>query len=500
MMMSRKHALAVGVAGSILVVGLLVMRGAPGDDPAFTWVVDRGDLVSELVEPGTLRAVRSLTYRSPVNGRELEIVQLAEEGVHVDEGDVLARLETRDLEADLRQAESNVQDVALARQVADLELLEATAELASTRDGEGALTLEESRANLTLTEKKVDRLQREVRNLEPLLERGFITGEELERSQAELEAAEAELTIARRRAKVLLEQTHPVGQRRGGGELGAKQGGGGARGRPPVGARRGGAELQLAQKRAQRDAVNRRLVASRRRVAEIRGLIERCTIQARSPGLIVYEEFMASSPRRKIRLGDRVTPSQGIVRVVEVSRMLVDTSVPERSIHRVRAGQPVTVRLEAFPDLELSGRVATIGVLARIARDGMDEAKRFDVTVELNPTGAELRPEMTARVDILVGDRRDVVRLPVNALFERDGMTLVNALHEGRVEVRQVELGEQNRRFVEILAGVAEGDQVMVVGQPGDDGTDAPPAGGVEAAGLGLRMLANDDYRLGPTR
>jgi len=473
-MMSRKHALAVGVAGSILVVGLLVMRGAPGDDPAFTWVVDRGDLVSELVEPGTLRAVRSLTYRSPVNGRELEIVQLAEEGVHVDEGDVLARLETRDLEADLRQAESNVQDVALARQVADLELLEATAELASTRDGEGALTLEESRANLTLTEKKVDRLQREVRNLEPLLERGFITGEELERSQAELEAAEAELTIARRRAKVLLEQTHPVGQRR--------------------------AELQLAQKRAQRDAVNRRLVASRRRVAEIRGLIERCTIQARSPGLIVYEEFMASSPRRKIRLGDRVTPSQGIVRVVEVSRMLVDTSVPERSIHRVRAGQPVTVRLEAFPDLELSGRVATIGVLARIARDGMDEAKRFDVTVELNPTGAELRPEMTARVDILVGDRRDVVRLPVNALFERDGMTLVNALHEGRVEVRQVELGEQNRRFVEILAGVAEGDQVMVVGQPGDDGTDAPPAGGVEAAGLGLRMLANDDYRLGPTR
>ncbi len=473
-MVTRKHALVVGLAGLILAAGLVVTRGSPGDDPELTWVVDRGDLVAELVEPGRLRAVRSLTYRSPVNGRELEIVQLAEEGVHVDEGDVLARLETRDLEADLRQAESNVQDVALARQVADLELLEATAELASTRDGEGALTLEESRANLTLTEKKVDRLQREVRNLEPLLERGFITGEELERSQAELEAAEAELTIARRRATVLLEQTHPVGQRR--------------------------AELQLAQKRAQRDAVNRRLVASRRRVAEIRGLIERCTIQARSPGLIVYEEFMASSPRRKIRLGDRVTPSQGIVRVVEVSRMLVDTSVPERSIHRVRAGQPVTVRLEAFPGLEMSGRVAAIGVLARSARDGMEEAKRFDVTVELNPTDAELRPEMTARVDIRVGERRDVVRLPVNALFERDGMIVVNALRDGRVEVRQVELGEQNRSFVEIVAGVIEGDRVMVIGQPGDDGADAPSAGRVEAAGFGLQMLANDDQRLGPTR
>lgn len=474
MVLSRKHALAAGLAGSVLAAGLLGLRGSPADDSAFTWVVDRGDLVAELVEAGTLRAARSLTYRSPVNGRELEIVQLTEEGSRVVEGDVLARLETRDLEADLRQAESNVQDVALARQVADLELLEATAELESTRDGEGALTLEESRANLTLTEKKVDRLQREVRNLEPLLERGFITGEELERSQAELEAAEAELTIARRRARVLVEQTHPVGQRR--------------------------AELQLAQKRAQRDAVNRRLVAARRRVAEIGGLIERCTIRARGPGLIVHEEFMASSPRRKVRIGDRVTPSQGIVRVVEVSRMLVDTSVPERSVHRVHPGQPVTVRLEAFPDLALSGRVASIGVLARIARERMVETKRFDVTVELDPAAAELRPEMTARVDIRVGERRDVVRLPVNALFERDGMTMVNALRGGRAELRQVELGEQNRQFAEVVAGVGEGDRVLIVGEPGDDPAGAAPAGEVEAAGLGLRMRANDDLRVGPAR
>ena len=473
-MVSRTRALAVGVAVAISVAGLVVMRGSPAADPAFTWVLDRGDVVTDLVAPGTLRAARSLTYRSPVNGRELEVVHLVAEGSHVTEGDLLARLETRELEADLRQAESNVQDVALARQVADLELLEATAALESTRDGEAAITLEESRTNLTLNEKRVDRLRREVRNLEPLLDRGFITGEELARSQSELEGAEAELAIARRRARVLVEQTHPVGQRR--------------------------AELQLAQKRAQRDAVNRRLVAARRRVAEIRSLIDQCTIRAGSPGLIVYEDFMASSPRRKVRLGDRVTPSQGIVRVVEVSRMLVDTSVPERSVHRVRPGQPVTVRLEAFPDLDLSGRVATIGVLARVAPDRMVETKRFDVAVELDPVDAELRPEMTARVDIRVGERRNVVRLPVNALFERGGMTVVNVLRGGRVEVRQVELGEQNPRFVEVVAGLAEGDRVMLIGRPGGDGTAAQSGGGVEAAGLGLRMRANDDIRVAPAR
>ena len=461
-----KRTLGIGVLVALCAGGLLAVRRAPTDGAALAWTVERGDVVADLVAPGTLRAARSTTYRSPANGRELEIVHLAPEGLRVVAGDLIARLETRDLEADLQQARDSVHDVEFARQVADLELLEATAAHQSAVDGEGALTLEESRTNLELTEKRVTRLRQEVANLEPLLERGFITGDELERSRAELEAAEADLGMARRRARLLVEQTDPLNRRR--------------------------TELQLAQKRAQRDGVNRRLSAARRRVAEIGALIERSSIQAVNPGLVVYEEFMASSPRRKVRLGDRVTPSQGIVRVVDVDRMLVDTSVPERSVHRVRPGQPATVRLEAFPDLELSGRVATIGVLARTTREQMAEVKRFDVTVELDPTDAELRPEMTARVDIRVGERRDVVRLPVNTLFDHDGLTLVNVWIRGQPKARQVEIGEQNQRFVEVVAGVEEGERVMLVGEPAPgDALGATSAPTTASGRRGLRpMLA----------
>ena len=460
MQLVRKRTLGIGVLVALCVGGLLALRRPPTDGAALAWTVDRGDVVADLVAPGTLRAARSTTYRSPANGRELEIVHLAPEGLRVVAGDLIARLETRDLEADLQQARDSVHDVEFARQVADLELLEATAAHQSAVDGEGALTLEESRTNLDLTEKRVARLRQEVANLEPLLERGYITGDELERSRAELEAAEADLAMARRRARLLVEQTDPLNRRR--------------------------TELQLAQKRAQRDGVNRRLSAARRRVAEIGALIERSSIRAANPGLVVYEEFMASSPRRKIRLGDRVTPSQGIVRVVDVDRMLVDTSVPERSVHRVRPGQSATVRLEAFPDLELAGRVATIGVLARTTREQMAQIKRFDVTVELDPTDAELRPEMTARVDIRVGERRDVVRLPVNALFDRDGLTLIDVWDGGRLEARQVEIGEQNQRFIEVVAGVEEGERVMLVGEPapGDaSGAASAPRGTTDRRG-----------------
>ena len=477
--MSRRRKVALlGVGLAILgATALFVVRSpSPVTADTVVWTVERGSLVAVLSEPGTLRAVRSVSYRSPVSGREAEIVHLVPEGLRVGQGDLIVRLETRGLEAELRQAVDNVHDAELALQVAELELLEATAGLESAVDGEGSLTIEESRTNLGLAERRVERLRREVESLEPLLEQGFITGDELERSRDELETAEADLAIARRRASVLVEQTHPVATRR--------------------------AELQLAQKRAQRQAVERRLAAARRQVGEISDLIERCTIYAAGPGLVVHEEFMASSPRRKVRLGDRVTPSQGIARVVDVSRMLVDASVPERSVHRVHAGQPVTVSLEAFPELELSGRVATVGALARTTLGQQLDGKRFDVTVELDPTDAELRPEMTTRVVILVGDRQDVVRVPINAVFENDGMTLVNVLRGRRVEARQVELGEQNRRFVEVMAGVAAGDRVTLVGDT--PVVDAVPAAAEDSAlaleiDLGKALGGNGDSRLGRT-
>ena len=231
-------------------------------------------------------------------------------------------------------------------------------------------------------------------------------------------------------------------------------------------------------------------------------LIERCSIRADGPGLIVYEELVASSPRRKVRLGDRVTPSQGIVRVVDVARMQVDTSVPERSIHRIRRGQSATVRLEAFPGLILPGQVRAVGALARTPFDAGLDGKRFDVTVELDPTAEDLRPEMTARVDILVEERPDVVRLPINAVFEREGLSTVNVLRGNRVEARQVDLGEQNRRFVEVLAGVAESERVLLTG-----GTpalaDAAAANGNRetlSADFGDLLGEGGDVRLGSLR
>jgi HlyD family secretion protein len=441
------------------------LLGRVGVQPALTAVVGEGTLVLRLTETGTLRPAQSITYRSPLGGREAEIVFLVPEGTVVSEGDLLVRVETAELRRELERAVQDARQADVEYQLAEVEREEGKANVESLTEGEGALGVEETRSRLRLAEKKVQRLRQEYEALQPLMERGFITGDELQKSAFDLEVAETDLDLARRKAAVYIERRHPRDQRQ--------------------------AELQLAQRRVKGENARLRLSEARARVQALREAVENCSIYARAPGLVVYEEFLGGGQRRKIRAGDRVTGTQGLVTIPEVARMLVEASVPEAAVHRVRPGQPAVIRVEAFPDLQLTGRVTRVGALARSSAERPYEDKRFDLVVEVvDARGADLRPEMTARVDVMLGERRGVLLAPVNAIFERQGAPVCHVVRAFGVDTRPVELGESDGFFVEVRAGLRPGDRVAltdVAGTPARAG--APAAGGQAAGTLGRPAL-----------
>jgi len=422
-------------------------------DPSLVAEVRRGPLTAQLTTSGILKPIQSITYRSPLAGREAEITELVAEGTRVNEGDLLVRLDTTDLQREVERARQEVRQSHVDLQVAEIERQEADAAVKSVADGEGALGVEEARARLQAAQKKVERLRQEHEQLKPLMEKGFITREELKRTSDELEQSEAELALARKRAEIVIGLTHPRDKQR--------------------------AQLQLAQKEASLENARAKAQEAQTRLAQLADQVENCRIYARRPGMAVYEELLSASPRRKIRVGDRVTGSQGLVTIPEVNRMLMDASVSEADMHRVRAGQPATIRVEAFPDLRLTGKVTRVGTLARASADRPFEEKRFDLVVELDATDADLRPEMTARADIVVRTRSDVLLVPVNAVFDRQGTMVCHVVRPLGIETRQVELGESNDVIVEVVAGLGEGDQVMLT----DPGNAATPAASHAGAG-----------------
>jgi multidrug efflux pump subunit AcrA (membrane-fusion protein) len=319
------------------------------------------------------------------------------------------------------------------------------------------LSVEETRTRLDLAQKKVDRLREEHGQLQPLMEKGFITRDELKRTADELEQAEEELVLTRRRSEILLEQTRPRDKQR--------------------------AELQLAQREAQRENVRARLeeIGARGQMLQEQG--EHCSLFARRPGMVVFEEYLAANPRRKIRVGDRVTGSQGLVTIPEVNRMLVEASASEADVHRITPGQTAAIRLEAFPDLRLTGKVTRVGTLARSDERPIDD-KRFDVTIEVDFTDAELRPEMTARVDILTSERADVLLIPVNAVFDRQGSPVCHVTTRRGVETRPVQLGASSETHVEVVAGLQEGERVALMDVAGGEGAAPAPQSLTPAAPL----------------
>jgi multidrug efflux pump subunit AcrA (membrane-fusion protein) len=124
------------------------------------------------------------------------------------------------------------------------------------------------------------------------------------------------------------------------------------------------------------------------------------------------------------------------------------------------------ITLEAYPGLKLTGRVLTVGTVARVSPDRPFEGKRFDVVVDIDPNRADLRPEMTASVQIEIAQRADALLIPVNAIFDQDGLRVARVVGARGTETRQIALGESNDVDVEVLQGVKEGERLQLSDAP----------------------------------
>jgi len=419
---------------------------AASDDVA----VLTGPMVVRLIESGTLRPGRAVTYRSPLEGREVEVTFLAPEGLQVQPGDLVARLDPTLLTKDLERTEQTLAQARLELRVLDDQLSEMQATVRATEDGDDSIDVEEAVVALTLAERQLERAKREVSELTPLLAAGFITRDELDRAVLDAAQREAAARLARRRLDALRNQVQPQNRQK--------------------------AQLQAAQQAARQRFAADRLHDLEGQVAALRGAIDACAIYADAGGLVVYEENVSANPRRRVRVGDRVTPSQGLITIPEIDRMVIETSVREVDVHQVAVGLPVAIRLDAFPDQVLTGAVELVGTLARSPMDRPYDEKRYEVRVTVPASPLPLRPDMTARVEIRVAERKAATLLPITAVFERDGRKVAHVVRAGGVETRPLELGLFDGTYFEVLSGVAPGDRVRLIDVPPADGPTTAPA------------------------
>jgi membrane fusion protein (multidrug efflux system) len=132
----------------------------------------------------------------------------------------------------------------------------------------------------------------------------------------------------------------------------------------------------------------------------------------------------------------------------------------------VRTGQPVAVRVDAYPGRAFTGKVAAVGLAAD------PRVRTFTVKVRVSNPEHLLRPGMFARGEITVERREQVLVVPRDAVVTVDGQTSIFLAAGGKARARRIRLGLTNGARVEVLSGLQKGESVIVAGQSGlVDGT-----------------------------
>ena len=450
--MKRKTIIIIAVVVVIIVACVVVYSlqksKAAEATELQTVELEKGELVAVVGATGRVRANQSALLSWQTTGIIESICYDLDD--QVVEGDCLATLERSSLsqsiilaEADLVTAERNLEDLmnsSVEKSQAYQELVlaqsaldDAEEELDSKNyDRASPETLDEARANLVIAEDFVTQKEhlydavdsrseddpvraevfaqlaaakkernRQQANLNWLL--GLPDQQELDEAQAALDLAEASLTDAEREWERLKNGPDP-----------------------------------------------KDIAAAEARVDAIKSTLSLAKLEAPFDGTI-------TEVRSKV--GDQITSGTVTFRIDDLTHLLVDLDVPEVDINRVAVGQSATMTFDAIQRKEYTGEVTEV---ARVGADG-EGVVNFTVTIELLDADEDVKPGMTAAVNIITSRLEDVLLVPNRAVRLKNNQRVVYRQTDNGPEAVDITIGATSDSYSEIVEGdIAAGDTIIL--------------------------------------
>lgn len=164
---------------------------------------------------------------------------------------------------------------------------------------------------------------------------------------------------------------------------------------------------------------------------------------------------------REIRPGQSVNAGDVAFRITDTNELLADLQIPQSQLSKFRAGQAATLEVAAMPGTEFQASIIRISPTVD-ARSGT-----FRATVLIQNKDGDLAPGMFGRFTIAYEEHADALLIPAVALLDDDDQTTVYVVSDGEVIRRTVRTGIEANGKIEILDGLSEDEQVVVVGQGG---------------------------------
>jgi membrane fusion protein (multidrug efflux system) len=164
---------------------------------------------------------------------------------------------------------------------------------------------------------------------------------------------------------------------------------------------------------------------------------------------------------RDVKLGQSIESNSIAFRITDTSELVAYLQIPQSELAKFSSGHDVRLQVDSMPDVEFNATIA------RISPTIDTQNGTFRATVLIDNTAADLVPGMFARFTVAYEKHEDALLVPDYAVVEEDDEASVYVVADGTVALRVVETGIRSGDQVEILSGLADDEEIVVVGISG---------------------------------
>jgi HlyD family secretion protein len=399
-----KSAIAIVLLIGLAMSAAFVRVGSSAAPDFPTTEVTRGQFVDAIEIRGDIRPLKSIVLSAPMQSGDLQIVKLAKNGSPVKPGDVVVEFDASTLRRTMQEKQSELKQ-------AEAEIQQATSQSRITQE-QNATELMRSKYNIqraTLDLNKGDTVSR------------------IENEQAKLTLGDNQQKLRELEAKITSDVTS--------------------------------GESDLSSKKQKREKALFDLQRAERGIQNLQ-------LRAPAAGMVnVLTNYRASGPwggqQVEFREGDRACPGAAIMELPDLSSVHLEARLDETDRSRLRVGQDAKIRIEAIPGHEFKATIERISVLAKVDySSGWPPTRNFELGLVLDEIDPKIRPGMSAVARIATDVVPDVLLVPSEAIFQRDGHPIVYKLAGSEFTEQQVQVARRGKELAIVDGGVAPGDRV----------------------------------------
>ena len=399
--------------------------------PKLTHKIARGDLEVSVTEQGTLESSNNTEIKCKVRGTAT-VLWVIEAGTIVKPGDELVRLDTSTIEDNI-SAQKIVYETARANKL----ISESDVAVAKTNITEylESTYLEERDTienEIFVAKQDLKTAQLSYESTKRLVARGLLSSLQLEGEAFAVESAQKTLDLAQKRLNALEKYTKQKNLIELEGALKA-------------------ADARLAAETAQLELEKGRLDREEEQLTN-------CVIVAESSGMVILPSAAEWKQSPDIEEGATVRQDQILLMIPDLTQMQVKVGIHESKVDRIKPGLPARVELQ---DTTVNGHVKSVASVTRPAGWWTGNVVKYDTIIELDSYD-ELKPGMSAEVQVILATHKNVLTIPVAAVVEHGGEFFCWVTGPAEPQKRALQLGDSDDQFIVVEAGLKEGDEVVL--------------------------------------